>query len=75
MDFGKLFSKVVKTVKDSIEADQRQNTTTAQPKPTPQPANRRGMGDLLQRDTHNGIPGVWLQGKRGRDQHGWLCYR
>ena len=37
MDFGKLFSKVVKTVKDSIEADQRQ-TTTAQPKPTPQPA-------------------------------------
>ncbi len=38
MDFGKLFSKVVKTVKDSIEADQRQNTTTAQPKPTPQPA-------------------------------------
>ena len=38
MDFGKLFSKVVKTVKDSIEADQRQNTTMAQPKPTPQPA-------------------------------------
>jgi hypothetical protein len=37
MDFGKLFSKVVKTVKDSIEAEQRQ-TTTAQPKPTPQPA-------------------------------------
>ena len=36
MDFGKLFSKVVKTVKDSIEAEQRQ-TTTAQPKPTPQP--------------------------------------
>lgn len=37
MDLGKLFSKVVKTVKDSLEAEQRQSTT-AQPKPTPQPA-------------------------------------
>ena len=38
MDFGKLFSKVVKTVKDSIEAEQRQTSTTSQPRPTPQPA-------------------------------------
>jgi hypothetical protein len=38
MDLGKLFSKVVKTVKDSIEAEQRQTTTSPQPKSTPQPA-------------------------------------
>ena len=38
MDFGKLFSKVVKTVKDSIEAEQRQTSTSPQPKSTPQPA-------------------------------------
>lgn len=37
MDLGRLFSRVVKTVKDSLEADQRQNTT-AQPRPMPQPA-------------------------------------
>jgi hypothetical protein len=37
MDLSKLFSKVVKTVKDSIEAEQR--TPTTQPRPTtPQPA-------------------------------------
>ena len=38
MDFGKLFSKVVKTVKDSIEAEQRQTSTSPQPKSTSQPA-------------------------------------
>ena len=39
MDLGKLFSKVVKTVTDSIEAEQRKTTsTTPQPKPAPQPA-------------------------------------
>ena len=38
MDFGKLFSKVVKTVKDSIEAEQRKTSTTPQSKPTPQSA-------------------------------------
>ena len=39
MDLSKLFSKVVKTVKDNIEAEQRQTTTTPQPRPTtPQPA-------------------------------------
>ena len=38
MDLGKLFSKVVKTVKDSIEAEQRQTSTTPQYRPTPQPA-------------------------------------
>lgn len=38
MDLGKLFSKVVKTVKENIEAEQRPTTTTPQPKPTPQPA-------------------------------------
>ena len=38
MDLGKLFSKVVKTVKDSIEAEQRKTSTTPQSKPTPQPA-------------------------------------
>lgn len=38
MDLGKLFSKVVKTVKENIEAEQRPTTTTPQPKPAPQPA-------------------------------------
>ena len=39
MDFGKLFSKVVKTVKENIEAEnQPASQPTAQPKPAPQPA-------------------------------------
>ena len=37
MDLGKLFSKVVKTVSETIEAEQRHTSTTPQPRPTPQP--------------------------------------
>jgi len=37
MDLGRLFSKVVKTVANSIEAEQRKTTATPQPKPAPQP--------------------------------------
>ena len=35
MDLGKLFSKVVKTVKENIEAEQRQTTTASKPQPAP----------------------------------------
>ena len=38
MDFGKLFSKVVKTVKENIETEQRQTTTAPKPQPAPKPA-------------------------------------
>jgi len=38
MDFGKLFSKVVNTVKENIEAEQRQTTTTPKPQPASRPA-------------------------------------
>ena len=50
MDLGRLFSRVVKTVKDSIEADQRQNTT-AQPRPMPQPAASTHYGEKERTDS------------------------
>ena len=36
MDLGKLFSKMVQTVKDNVEAEQRHTTTSSQTKSTPQ---------------------------------------
>ena len=48
MDLGKLFSKVVKTVKENIEAEQRQTTTA--PKPQPVPSAPRSAEPAFERE-------------------------